>query len=254
MYCIEIKNLNFKIKDKIILKNIELQLPSNQISGIIGGSGSGKTTLFRILLNQFLVEKYSLSGEIKIFGKDYKQYKKNLIQPIYQDPGLYFNKNWTLEECLDEPLRINFPEKLKNKKELYENLLNEFHISTVRLKDKISIFSGGELQRLSFVRALLNEPQIILLDEPISGLDPILSLEVSNFIKKISIEKKITIVIISHDLDFIADTSDYLVVLNEGEIIQVGTKEEVLTHSQNEFINFLKNSRNLKSIKNISKV
>ena len=96
-----IQNLNYSIKGKKILEDISLKIQKGKITGMIGGSGSGKTTLIRVILNILIPEKAEITGDIKIKKEIATDKNRRLIQPVFQDPGSYFNPRWNLQRCLE---------------------------------------------------------------------------------------------------------------------------------------------------------
>ncbi len=246
MKSIKIKNLNYEISGIKILEDINFNIYKEKISGLIGTSGSGKTTLLHILLG--LIKQSS--GEIIYEGLEKKYFPKNKLQAIFQDPISYFNPNFTLKEILLEPLEIYFKNEFDKKWNLALEYLDYFSISKSSLNQNIKNFSGGEIQRISFIRILLIEPEWILMDEPISGLDPIRRKDSISLIKKIHQEKKISFFIISHDLDFISEISDFVFVMQKGKIIEEGDKN-LFQNPKTNFVKELKNSRNLENLKKV---
>lgn len=244
MDSLEVKDLSFEISDLKIIENLNLKVQKNLITGLVGTSGSGKTTLFHLLLGLLKPSK----GEILIEGVKRNSIPKNKIQAIFQDPIQYLNPNFTLKEVLSEPIEIHYPKKVNEKFLDILTYLNYFGFEKSSLNQNIRSFSGGEIQRISFIRILLIEPEWILMDEPISGLDPIRRKETIELIKKIHIEKKISFFIISHDLDFITEISDKILVFSRGKIIEEG-KKNLFSNPKTNFTKELIHSRNLTELK-----
>lgn len=247
MNCIEIKQLNYILDKKKILNDLNLCIPKQQITGIIGGSGSGKTTLFRAILN--LLDIGELTGTIYINGIEHRQINRKVIQPIFQDPILYFNHHWTLNQVLEEPLLIHYQLSTLEKREMIYKQLEQFSIQSNRLNDSITKFSGGELQRISLMRALLIKPEILIMDEPISALDVLIQIEVMELIQKLNEEKKLSIVFISHDIDAVHKICNSLFVMNQGEIVEHGKCKDVLLNPKHKYTKELLNSRDLSDIR-----
>ena len=158
-----IQNLNYSIKGKKILEDISLKIQKGKITGMIGGSGSGKTTLIRVILNILIPEKAEITGDIKIKKEIATDKNRRLIQPVFQDPGSYFNPRWNLQRCLEEPFDILFAYSKEEKQKKIKTLLDEFSIPEKYLHQSIRRFSGGELQRISLMRAILCQPEILLM-------------------------------------------------------------------------------------------
>ncbi|MCB1193403.1 MAG: ATP-binding cassette domain-containing protein [Leptospiraceae bacterium] len=244
-----IENLTLTLKKKLILDSVSLQAEKGKITGIIGSSGSGKTTIFKCLLNLNLPKDAKMEGKILIFGKKPKDIPRRLVQPVFQDTISFFNHGWNLRKCLQEPLKINFKLSKEEINFRIETILKEFSIKEKALEQPINRFSGGELQRLSIIRALLCEPQIILMDEPVSALDVIIQEEVIEIIKRINIEKGITILFISHDIDVVSVLCQNVYVMNEGKIVEYGEITKILDKPENTYTKELIDSRNLTDIK-----
>ncbi|HMV45801.1 MAG TPA: ATP-binding cassette domain-containing protein [Leptospiraceae bacterium] len=247
---LEIENLSVKIKNNLILKNINIILESEKITGLIGGSGSGKTTLIKTLLSIHNLEQVEMSGTIKIEGLKMNSKNQKWIQPVFQDPNHYFNPNWNLRQCLEEPLVLNQTVPKEKHREKILSYLNEFSISSDLLEQQITKFSGGELQRISIIRAILSEPKILLMDEPVSGLDPLIQRDAITLIQRLNKEKKITLLLISHDIDFISELCDFIYVIQEGQIVEANSCYNILNDPKSEYTKLILNSRNLENIKN----
>ncbi|RAP51320.1 MAG: multidrug ABC transporter ATP-binding protein [Methanosphaera sp. rholeuAM270] len=218
-YVIETTNLTKKYKNKTVVNKINMKIEKGKIYGLLGKNGAGKTTTMRMLLN--LASK--TSGEIKIFQNkpDRETYKK--IGTIIETPGFY--ENLTAEENLTiiSKIRENYSkEKIKQTLKLVS--LNESK------NKKYKEYSLGMRQRLAIASAIIHEPELLILDEPINGLDPIGIKEIRHLLKKLSRENNTTILISSHILSEIENMADIIGVMDNGKLIKELTKEEL--HNQ----------------------
>ncbi|HRG73231.1 MAG TPA: ATP-binding cassette domain-containing protein [Leptospiraceae bacterium] len=246
---LEIKNLTVSIRENRILKDISVSIERSKIIGMIGGSGSGKTTLIRTILNIQMPEDAKIEGEILIKGEIASAENRMYVQPVFQDPGSYFNPRWNLLQCLEEPLHILTSISKQEKLERIKPLMKEFSLSEKYLSQSIKRFSGGELQRISLIRAILCNPEVLLMDEPVSGLDPLIQKEALRLIRELNSQKKITIFLISHDIDFISKLCDFVYVIQNGEIVEKNFTSKILDNPQNEYTKLLLQSRNLAEVK-----
>lgn len=227
---LEIKNIKKSFNKLQVLKGISFNVLDGEVVSIIGPSGCGKSTLLRCIN---LLEKPS-SGNIILDGVDITN-KKNLTQ-VRQKMGMVFQQfnlfphltvleNITLapicEKLMDKDTAIKEAEKLLKSINLYDK------------KDNYpSELSGGQKQRVAIVRTLIMNPEIILFDEPTSALDPEMVNDVLDLIKKL-VEKKITIIIVSHEMSFIKECSNKIIFLDSGKIEFMGTKEEAFVNCKN---------------------
>lgn len=220
---LDIKNLKKIYGGKEVLKSIDLAIKNEQIIAFIGASGSGKSTLLRLIAG---LEPFQ-GGELAVNNKlldqkndDIVAHRKN-IGFVFQDHNL-FNHLTVMENLL---LVL---EKVHNRKKadvlpMLHQLLKDFDLFDH--KDKLPHqLSGGQSQRVSIVRALSIEPELILLDEPTSSLDPILTYEVLSAVKKLADEKK-DFVIVTHEIGFAKEVADYVVFMDDGRIIEHGDKD-----------------------------
>lgn len=227
---LEIKNIKKSFNKLQVLKGISFNVENGEVVSIIGPSGCGKSTLLRCIN---LLEKPS-SGNIILDGVDITN-KKNLTQ-VRQKMGMVFQQfnlfshltvleNIILapicEKLMDKDTAIKEAEKLLKSINLYDK------------KDNYpSELSGGQKQRVAIIRTLIMNPEIILFDEPTSALDPEMVNDVLDLIKKL-VEKKITIIIVSHEMSFIKECADKIIFLDGGKIEFMGTKEEAFENCKN---------------------
>ena len=215
---VEIKEL-FKIIDKEeILSDISLQIAEGEIYGLLGPNGAGKTTLMKCMLSLLTIT----SGSIEIFGKNLQEHREEILSQvgsIIETPIFY--ENCTAKEILE----IHAQYMGKNITEL--DIINTLRM--VGLKNttkKVKEFSLGMRQRLGLARAFLMKPRLLILDEPINGLDPVGIQEIRNLLQLLSKEHGITILISSHILSEISQIANKIGVIKNGSMIeQVYMKE-----------------------------
>ena len=216
---VEIKEL-FKIIDKEeILSDISLQIAEGEIYGLLGPNGAGKTTLMKCMLSLLTIT----SGSIEIFGKNLQEHREEILSQvgsIIETPIFY--ENCTAKEILE----IHAQYMGKNITEL--DIINTLRM--VGLKNttkKVKEFSLGMRQRLGLARAFLMKPRLLILDEPINGLDPVGIQEIRNLLQLLSKEHGITILISSHILSEISQIADKIGVIKNGSMIQQVYMEEL---------------------------
>lgn len=196
---------------------INLRVQKNDFIALTGKSGSGKTTLLRILAGL-----EDTDGVIKIDGKIWQDSKKNLppqkreIGFVFQDYALF--ENMTIEENL---LFVNKDKTLAN------HLLDITELSELK-KRLPKTLSGGQKQRVSLCRAMMNRPKLLLMDEPLSALDPLMRTKLQNEILTLHKEFETTTIMVSHDPSEIYRLSNRAIVLNQGKIINDGSAKDVL--------------------------
>lgn len=208
---LKISNLTVKIDNKLILDDVSFEVPRGKIITIIGPNGSGKTTIVRSILNLIKPTKGSvwIKDDIKL---------GYMPQKISLNPYL--------------PIRvINFLElDIKNTvtPDLLEKVIKKAAIEHI-LSLPLQKISGGEMQKVLFAKALLNKPDILILDEPTQGIDVNGQLEFYKLITKLRDEKNISVIIVSHDLHMVMKSTDYVICLNQ-HICCEGTVKFVNQH------------------------
>ena len=218
---------------------INLSLLENQTIGIVGESGSGKTSLVLAILKLI-----SFKGKISFNNKDISFYKKNDLtklrknmQIIFQDPFSSLSPRMTIEEIVREGLDVH--EKTLSEKE------KKFKIREICIEvgldfDKIynrfpHEFSGGQRQRIAIARALILKPQLLILDEPTSSLDVSIQNQIIKLLNDLQLKYKLSYIFISHDINVIESVSDYIIVLQNGKIIEEGLTKEIFNFPKNNY-------------------
>ena len=242
---IELKNLKKQYGDNIVLKNINLHVDRGEVVSIIGPSGSGKSTILRCIVD---LESIT-SGEVLIEGNDLtdKNVDKKIKKEMLLKTGMVFQ---TFNLFPHMSVRNNIVRTLKLVKKMAtteaENTAKKM-LDLVGLSDKINSFpnelSGGQKQRVAIARALALQPDIMLFDEPTSALDPELVKEVLDIIRKLK-KQKITMLIVSHEMNFVREISDRIVVMEKGEILEIGTSQQIFENPSSERVREFLNTTN----------
>ncbi|WP_197735124.1 amino acid ABC transporter ATP-binding protein [Leptotrichia trevisanii] len=225
---IELKNLKKQYGDNVILKNIDLHVDRGEVVSLIGPSGSGKSTILRCIVD---LESIT-SGEVLIEGNNLtdKNVDKKIKKEMLLKTGMVFQ---TFNLFPHMSVRNNIVKTLKLVKKMdmteAENITKKM-LDLVGLSDKIDSFpnelSGGQKQRVAIARALALQPDIMLFDEPTSALDPELVKEVLDIIRKLK-NQKITMLIVSHEMNFVREISDRIIVMEKGEILETGSSQQI---------------------------
>jgi len=229
-----VRNLNFYYGNVLALKNVNLDILTNHVTALIGPSGCGKTTFLRCLnrMND-VVEGAQAEGQILLDGEDIYRIEVDPVQ-IRRRIGMVFQKSnpfpKTVFENVAYGLRID---SSYSKAELTARVEKSLRDAALweevkdRLNDRAFELSGGQQQRLCIARALAVEPEVILMDEPASALDPIATLKIEELIQEL--KKKYTIVIVTHNMQQAARVSDYTAFFYLGELIEVDRTEKIFT-------------------------
>jgi len=229
-----VRNLNFYYGSILALKNVNLDILTNHVTALIGPSGCGKTTFLRCLnrMND-LVEGARVEGQILLDGEDIYSPEVDPVQ-IRRRIGMVFQKSnpfpKTVFENVAYGLRIDSSYSKAELKARVEKSLRDAALWEEvkdRLNDRAFELSGGQQQRLCIARALAVEPEVILMDEPASALDPIATLKIEELIQEL--KKKYTIVIVTHNMQQAARVSDYTAFFYLGELIEVDRTEKIFT-------------------------
>ena len=231
---IEFSNIVQEFDNNIVLKGVNLQIEENEFVTLLGPSGCGKTTLLRIL-GGFLAPT---QGKVIFDGKDITDvpaYKRE-INTVFQKYALFPHLN--VYDNIAFGLKIK-----KEPKDIIAQKVNRM-LKLVGLEEygkrAVTEMSGGQQQRVAIARALVNEPKVLLLDEPLGALDLKLRKEMQKELKKIQQEVGITFIFVTHDQEEALTMSDKIVVMKEGEIQQIGTPTDIYNEPVNEYVaNFI---------------
>jgi len=234
---VTVSGFNVSIHKTNILKDINLQVPKNQITCIIGPSGSGKSTLIRSI-NRINDDLAGFEKEGEIHFQHTSIFKKNIdVANLRKDIGMVFQKPCVFPKSIAENVLFGIQHSKKlsklEKAAIVEKKLKASALwdeVSHRLEDKGSSLSIGQQQRLCIARTLAMEPQLILLDEPTSSLDPVSSRAIEEMM--LDLKKNYTIVFVTHNIQQAKRIADRIVFMCEGEIIEQGTAIEILTKAK----------------------
>ena len=230
---IEIINLKKKFDKEYIIKDVSITIKDGEKIAIIGPSGCGKSTFLRCI--NCLEDP--TEGKIVFDGVDIANPKVD-INKVREKMGMVFqqfnlfNNMTVIENITLAPLLL---QKDKTKQQIYKEAYELLDI--INLKDKAEVYpstlSGGQKQRIAIIRALAMNPKVLLFDEPTSALDPEMVKEVLELIKNVA-KRNITMVIVTHEMDFAKEVADRVIFMNQGYICEQGTPEEIFNNPKHE--------------------
>lgn len=213
------KNLQFSYGTETILKSVSFDIRKGDYVGLIGQNGSGKSTLLKLLLGLL----QPTGGEIELFGESIKKFHDwEKIGYVPQRSGIF---DQSFPATVEEIVEMGLLKMKDDKKARIEHALEMVEMS--HLKDRqLRELSGGQQQRVLIARALVNQPELIFLDEPVVGVDTQSQHNFYQILHRLNKDLNLTLLLVSHDLDIVAHEADYLVMMTEGEICKC-TKEMI---------------------------
>lgn len=232
-----VKNLVMKFSNHAVLKNIDFDIEKGEKVFIIGPSGCGKSTLLKCLNHLIKPTR----GDITFEGQDLKKTDINLIRTklglVFQSFNLFPHLT-VLENIILAPTKLKLMTEEDAKQKALELL------DSIKLKDKANFYpdelSGGQKQRVAIIRTLIMEPNLIMFDEPTSALDPKMTKEVTSLIQEVA-ETGITMLIVSHEMEFVKSLATRVIFMQDGKIIEEGLSNEIFknpkTKELQEFLN-----------------
>jgi oligopeptide/dipeptide ABC transporter ATP-binding protein len=213
---------------------VSLEVKQGETLGLVGESGCGKSTLARTILK--LVEP--TSGKIVINGRDVTNYGRKQMRPVrrelqivFQDPYASLNPRMTVRNIVSEPLVIHGVATSKaERNRRVDELLRTVGLSPEHANRFPHEFSGGQRQRIGFARALALNPQLVILDEPVSALDVSIRAQVINLLESLQGEFGLTYLFVAHDLSIVRHVSDRVAVMYLGKVVEIGSRDQVYDH------------------------
>jgi len=244
MSLIKFSNFHFRYKgnEEYALRNINLEINPNRFILLAGETGSGKTSLIRCL-NGLIPQFYAgyFKGYVEISGKNTN---KTTISELSNDVGIVFQnpENQLITMNVEHEIAFGLENLGIPKEDIKEKIEEAVEITEIEnIMDKAPFeISGGEQQRVAIASILVLEPNVIVLDEPTANLDPLFARKIINLLKKIQVEKKITVIISEHRMDLILPIVDEIILMRKGEVLAHSTKENVINTNTFENLNINK--------------
>ncbi|WLP56110.1 ATP-binding cassette domain-containing protein [Agrobacterium fabrum] len=220
------------------LKGIDFAVERGKTLAIVGESGSGKSTLARIIA---LIDPAS-GGELKIDGKPVEIARRrpdtqmrSKVQMVFQNPYGSLNPRQKVGDVLMEPLIINTKIPAAERRERAEAMLVKVGLGPEHFNRYPHMFSGGQRQRIAIARALMLNPALLVLDEPVSALDLSVQAQVLNLLRDLQEEFELTYVFVSHDLSVVRYIADDVLVISKGEAVEQGSREELFANPKHPY-------------------
>ncbi|MBS0362710.1 MAG: ATP-binding cassette domain-containing protein [Proteobacteria bacterium] len=233
---VEVRGLISAFGDNVVHDGLDLTAERGEVLGVVGGSGSGKS----VLLNTIIGLRVPQAGVIKVFGQDIERASRRRWSAIERRWGVLFQQgalfsNLTVRDNVASPM---FEHTTLGKKEIYE--LSDLKIALVGLPPhagdlKPSELSGGMRKRVGLARALALDPELLFLDEPTAGLDPISAAAFDELIKDLSDSLDLTVFMITHDLDTLYEITDRVAVIADKKVVATAPVRE-LEHNKHPWI------------------
>ena len=231
---IKIEHVSKSYKDKLVLRDVSLTVEDNEFIVIIGSSGCGKTTLLKLINKLLPLDR----GKIIINGHSIREIQGTMLRRkigyVLQDGGLF--PHLTVKENLELVLKIGDMPEEKRTDRVFELM------DMVNMDPKIYCnsypcqLSGGQRQRIGVARAFALDPDLILMDEPFSALDPLTREELQDEIVKLQKEYKKTVIFVTHDMDEAIKCADKICVIEDGQVAQFDQPEEILKHPADDYV------------------
>ncbi|MEE0867401.1 MAG: amino acid ABC transporter ATP-binding protein [Clostridia bacterium] len=248
MHILEVKNIKKSFGKTLVLKDVSFSMNEGEVVAIIGSSGSGKTTLLRCInfLERADSGTIAVNGETVFDASDTKKRSSAQMRKSQLNFGMVFQSfnlfpQYTAFENValaPKLLAKERPDFKQNKKQIYNEIEENARqlLARVGLADRENNYpcqlSGGQQQRVSIARALALEPKVLFFDEPTSALDPELTGEILRVIRSLA-AKGVTMVIVTHEIEFAHNVADRIIFMAEGEVVEDGTPEEVIDNPKN---------------------
>lgn len=212
MAILSASNLTKKFKDFIAVDDISFDLKEGEILGLLGPNGAGKTTTIQMLLG-ILNPTF---GSVEYFGKNLKKYREEILEKV-NFSSTYTTLPWllTVKECL---YFLSYLYDIPDRKKRISEIIEIFKLGEL-LSEKIQTLSSGQLTRVNLAKALINNPRVLLLDEPTASLDPDTAVYIRDFLQQEQKNSQISIILTSHNMSEVEQLCQRVVFINHGKII-----------------------------------
>ena len=231
---ISANNVTLRVGKKALFEEVNIKFTEGNCYGLIGANGAGKSTLFNCIGGSFFADEGSIYLDDRNITYVPEHKRAVEIGRLFQDPMKGTAPHMTIEE------NIAFGLKIKNKSDSYIKDKIKYALKLVNLegfeKRKPTSLSGGQQQRIAIARAIVNEPKVLLLDEPLGALDLKLRQDMQYELMRLKEELGITFIYITHDQEEALTMSDKIIVMNKGYIQQMGTPEDIYNEPENAFV------------------
>ncbi|MBT5953994.1 ATP-binding cassette domain-containing protein [bacterium] len=237
---IKLTNIKKSFDETLILKDLDLSINKGEIIAIIGPSGCGKSTLLRLIMGLHKPD----SGKVAIDGEDIIPMKQKDLNKVRLKMGLLFQSGALFDSLnVEENVGFTLKENLNLPQEKIDRIVNqklELVEMSGRGKDMPSDLSGGQQKRIGLARAIAADPQIILYDEPTTGLDPILSTNIENLIVKLNKDFGMTSVVVTHQISTILRVAEKIYLLKDNKLLPPETPESIYDSVYEEYRQFIR--------------
>ena len=234
-----------KNQDFQAVKNLSFEIAKGETLGIVGESGSGKSSVAQALIKlissegDFFFKKKNIS---QLHEKSFRSYRKD-IQIIFQDPFASLSPRLTIQDIVREGLEVHYKDKTKKEMtDLTKEIIYDVGLDPSMLSRYPHEFSGGQRQRIAIARALILDPELIILDEPTSALDMTVQAQIVDLLLKLQEKKELTYIFISHDLKIIRALSDKIMVMKSGNIVEFEEKKKIFSNPKSDYTKSLLSS------------
>ena len=240
---LEIKNLSVSLKKRdnisMAVDDLSLNLYPGEILGLVGESGAGKSMTGSAILGLIESPLYISAGTISLQGSSIMEAPETIrgsqISMIFQDPLVSLNPLKTIGEQLIKTIKTHFNISKAEALERSKKLLSDVGIEPERIDAYPHTFSGGMRQRVVIALALAPEPSVIIADEPTTALDVSVQAQILNLLKQLCTERGTSIILITHDMGVISETTDRVAVLYSGRLVEIGKTSDVLQRPQHPY-------------------
>jgi phospholipid/cholesterol/gamma-HCH transport system ATP-binding protein len=226
-YMVEVDDLHKAFEGKQVLEGVTCRIPAGKISVVMGPSGTGKSVLLRHIVGLLYPDK----GDVRVAGKSVPRLSEDELLELRRNVGMLFQdgalfSSMNLYDNVAFPLRQHTKKSESEIKQIVMQRLEEVGLADA-VKKMPNELSGGMRKRAGFARALVLEPEILLFDEPDSGLDPVRTALLCDLIKQLQQKYRSTGIVISHDISSVFNIGDHIILLHGGKVVEQGSKEQL---------------------------